>query len=137
VRFEIELEAPEAGAGDTVAGVARADEDERSRRVFARLYFMETVPGAGIHRVAEGEPQALHEGDLRAGQELRFSLELPEGALRTYHGEKSRLGWYVEVVSDEPGFDSRGDAEVLVGPEARCARQAAELGPAMSVSSAS
>jgi hypothetical protein len=135
VRFDVELDSPEAGPGDPVAGVARAGEDERSRRVFARLYFMETV-GGKIHRVAELEPETLHEGDLRAGQELRFRLELPAGALRTYSGEESRLGWYVEVVSDEPGFDSRGDAEVLVRPEARCARRAEDLGPAMNVSGA-
>jgi hypothetical protein len=133
VKFDLELDSPGAGPGDAVTGLARVGEDERSRRVFARLYFMETV-GGKFHRVAESEPQTLHEGDLSAGQEFRFRLELPDGALRTYSGEQSRLGWYVEVISDEPGFDSRGDAEVLVGPEARCARGAEKLGPAVNVS---
>ena len=137
MRFQVVLDTPQAGPGETVAGVARVTEDESSRRVFARLYFMESVStGAGTHRVAELDPVTLHEGDLVAGQEFSFRLELPEGALRTYAGNQGRLAWYAEVVSDEPGFDSRGEAEVLVVPEARCARQAEDLGAGMSLSAA-
>jgi hypothetical protein len=142
VRFEIELDAEEARPGDKVTGVARATDDERSRRVYARLIFRESVAHVGRsgtsvppHPVAELDPVNLHEGDLAEGQELRFELALPEGALRTYSGAVGRLGWYVEVVSDEPGFDSRGEAEVIVGPPARAAGAgAANLGIALSVS---
>ena len=135
MRFEVELEDEEAEPGGVVSGVARATEDERSRRVFARLFFMETVSsgGAGPHRVAELAEATLHEGDLASGQELRFELKLPDGALRTYSGSMSRLGWYVEIVSDEPGFDSRGEAEVRVVPEARASRRAGDLGTGLAV----
>lgn len=129
MKFEINLKSATVERDGAVRGTAIAGEAAKSRSVSARLFFREAVQGEGLDkRVAELDPVTIHEGELARGQEVWFELPLPQGALPTYSGESARLAWYVEVVADEPGSDSRGESEVVVSPEARSARRQGDLG---------
>lgn len=84
------------GPGDTVAGVLVARRDIKAREVRAELrYFDESTEYR--ESVTHGVTGPLHVGDLAAGTELPFSLQLPREAL--------------------PGWESAGPIEVVsLGP---------------------
>lgn len=135
MKFEVNLKTEMVDRGGIVRGTAVAGDAAKSRSVTARLCFKETIAGTDLEfGVAELDPVAIHDGALARGQEVWFDLPVPEGAFPTYSGREAKLTWYVLVIADEAGLDSRGEAEFVVAPEARSSKREGDLGTGLAVS---
>jgi hypothetical protein len=112
--FELQLEQNRFATGERVAGTVFVTEGGSSRGLDVTLGFHEKSPD--YEEVSVSQTQALHTGDVQAGQSLPFALDLPADALPGYVSEHGELYWEVDVKSDEMGRDThvRRRIEVVV-----------------------
>jgi hypothetical protein len=112
--FDLELERGRFAPGERVAGTVLVTEGGSSRGLDVTLGFHEKSPD--YEETSVSFTQALHTGDLQAGQSLPFALDLPADALPGYVSEHGELYWEVDVKSDEMGPDThvRRRIEVVV-----------------------
>lgn len=112
--FQLQLERERFAPGERVAGAVLVTEGGGSRGLAVTLAFHETSPDYDETPVSS--TQALHTGDLEAGQSLAFAFELPPDALPGIRSEHGELYWELDVKSDETGPDTheRRRIEVVV-----------------------
>lgn len=112
--FQLQLEQERFAPGERVAGAVLVTEGGGTRGLDVTLAFHEKSPD--YHETPVSLTQALHSGDLEAGQSLAFSFDLPDDALPGHRSEHGELYWEVDVKSDEMGPDThvRRRIEVVV-----------------------
>lgn len=104
-RLELSLEDDTCAPGGTIRGRVLVVEGGRSRSLVASLeYVEETQDYRDVGKAISGGP--LHEGELVAGAEFPFALQLPADALPEYRSQHGELYWQVHVRSDEFGIDT-------------------------------
>jgi hypothetical protein len=116
VKLELQLDADRVAPGEEVTGRVLVHEGGRSRALTLTVSFCESSPS--YQSAPLSQSTVLHEGDLAAGQAVEFRCELPELAPPGVKGKHGELYWELEVVSDEPGFDTRARRrfEVVAAP---------------------
>jgi hypothetical protein len=117
--FELQLAGERFAPGDRVSGSVVVIGGGGSRTLEVALEFHEKSPD--YEEVPVRVPQTLHTGDVKTGQSLPFSLELPADALPGYRSANGELYWELDAKSDEMGPDThvRRRIEVVAhaGPE--------------------
>lgn len=102
--FELQLERERFAPGERVTGTVLVTEGGGSRALEVALAFHEKSPD--YEELPFSRSQALHTGDVQAGQSLAFALELPADALPGYRSEHGELYWEIDLKSDEMGPDT-------------------------------
>jgi len=105
VKLDLQLDAEGVAPGDGLSGRALVLEGGRSRSLTLTVSFCESSPS--YQSVAYTQSTVLHEGDLVTGQAAEFRIGLPDWAPPGVKGKHGELYWELEVVSDEPGLDTR------------------------------
>jgi hypothetical protein len=105
VKLALELERDRVRPGERAAGRIDVLEGGESRSLTLTVSFHEHTGEFDVVPYRSGS--VLHEGDLPTGQTVAFDFTLPAEAPPSLTCEHSELYWQLEIVSDEPGFDSR------------------------------
>lgn len=114
--FELQLDRDRFVPGERVAGTLLVTAGGGSRSLDVTLAFREESPD--YEETAVSFTQALHTGDVQAGQSLSFALDLPRDALPAYSSEHGKLYWEVDVKSDEMGRDTHVRRRIEVAVDA-------------------
>lgn len=105
MKLEIQLDADRVAPGQALDGRILVHEGGVSRTVTLTVSFCERSPAT--MSIVFSQDAILHEGDLETGQALEFGFRLPDWALPSVRGKHGELFWRLDVVSDEPGPDTR------------------------------
>jgi hypothetical protein len=112
VKLEVQLDAEAVGRGETLTGRVLVLEGGEARSLTLTVSLRERSPGY-VEPVSESG-DVLHRGRLATGQSIEFRCGVAEDAPPSVKGNHGELFWQLEVVSDQPGLDTRVSRVFLV-----------------------
>lgn len=112
MKLDVQLDAESVGRGDTLTGRVLVLEGGESRSLTLTVSLRERSPS--FVEPASETSNVLHHGELATGQSIEFTWGVREDAPPSVQGKQGELFWQLEVVSDEPGLDTRVSRVFLV-----------------------
>jgi hypothetical protein len=105
VKLALELDVDHVVLGERFAGRVRAIVGGTSRTLHLNIGLYERT--LQLSAAVAVDSSVIHEGDLETGRTYGFHATIPAEAPPSLKTKYSELYWELEVVSDEPGLDTR------------------------------